>query len=187
MSQIPDLVRKLSGHQKEELYALMGTVSEVDEQALTCTVTPLNDKAPVMNVPLQGVVVAGGWVLIPKDGSKVLIVFTGKKFASVVATPEVEKALLYGERTEIGGADGEPLVLGETLNATLGKYLDELNAALAALQQFASTQAAASVGTLAPLAAGFTALVTSMAQAQTKVEAIRPELPEHLSETVTTI
>jgi hypothetical protein len=169
------------------MFAVMATVSEVDDMTLTCTLSPLDGRADIFDVPMQGVAIGQGWVLVPKVGSKVLAVFTSPKSASIVTTPEVEMALLHAGLVELGGEDGEPVVLGESLNETLDALFGQLDQFFTDLKIFGTNQAALCTGPLAPLASGFTNLFANTSNVQLRVDQIRSVLDDHLSEKVTTI
>lgn len=185
MSQIADIVRKIIG--ERDNFAFMAKVSEVDVHNLTCTLSPLDGKADFVEVPLQGVAVLSGWVLVPKVGSNVLAVMTSPKSASIVTTPDIETAKLYATSFELGGSEGEPVVLGDSLNETLDALFGQLDVFLGDIQSFATTQSAASVGPLAPLAAGFTTLNVQASLVKTRLDQIRAVLEDHLSEKVTSV
>lgn len=71
------------------------------------------------------------------------------------------------------GSD-EPAVLGTKNETVLNDMLAQLKQAVTDLTTFATTQTGASVGVLAPLAAGFTALGTAMALITTALNLIDP-------------
>jgi hypothetical protein len=87
----------------EELYSVVGKVSEIDEAARTCTVTPI-EGAPIFDVRLQAWIDnEKGFVHIPSDGSEVIVTFINKDTGFVASMSEVAKIVFIledGERME---------------------------------------------------------------------------------------
>lgn len=183
---IGDYIRQIVGEQP--LQAFTATVSEVDSAALTCTLQPVDGSAAFYDSPLQVVTgVQEGWVMIPRNGSYVLGIMTSKNTASVFSTQDVEKALLYADRVHIGGPEGSAAVLGEQLNENLEQLINAVKDIATELAQLATVQAAASVGPLAALAPGFSALLESATTLSVQLEALKPGLNDHISQKVTVI
>lgn len=185
MSQIKEAIQKITDT-RDELYSLVCTVDAVDESARTCDVSPIDGHAPIYGVRLQGAIGDDtGVVCIPKTGSVVICTFLGKTSAYVALVSEVDRILLHAPDVSIGGNNGEKAVLGETLNDNLAELNGNLGDLLTHLSTFATTQAAASLGALAPLAAGYSALLVAITTLQATVATWEAKLQQHLSTTTT--
>ena len=80
---------------KEKVYAKTGVVSNVNESARLCDVTP-NDGSPIVyNVRLQVVKDATtGFVQIPKSGTECVITFINRSTAVLVSCKEITKLIV---------------------------------------------------------------------------------------------
>jgi hypothetical protein len=85
----------------DEVYAKVCEVLEVNQTEKTVDVKPMDDTAEIFNVRLQAESEKGGFVLFPKKGSAVLVVFINKNSAAVVNTSEIEKLELVIENSEL--------------------------------------------------------------------------------------
>lgn len=94
MAEIKDLIKQL-GQSKEEIYSLVCTVYEIDEEKRVISVKPNNGSADVFDVRLQTVVSSGlGLVCFPKNNSEVMITFVSKEIAYVSLFSVIEKIQL---------------------------------------------------------------------------------------------
>lgn len=81
---------------KEKIYSKAGVVSNVNSTTKLCYVTP-NDGSPmVYNVRLQAVKDASntGVVILPKDGTNVIITYINRTVAFVSQCEEVDKLII---------------------------------------------------------------------------------------------
>lgn len=91
---IKELIGKLS-ERGEQVYSLPGKVISVDESERTCDVKPSNGDAEILGVRLQANIdLEHGWVLIPKEGSDVIVTFLSEETGFVSVATEVEKITL---------------------------------------------------------------------------------------------
>lgn len=94
MAEIKDLIKQL-GQSKEEIYSLVCTVYEIDEEKRVISVKPNNGSADVFDVRLQTVVSSGlGLVCFPENDSEVMITFVSKEIAYVSLFSVIEKIQL---------------------------------------------------------------------------------------------
>lgn len=76
----------------EEVYSVVGTVKNIDEQAKTCTVTPVSEDADLLQVRLQAAIAGqAGLLVIPKIGSQVVVTFLNQVTGYVALTSEVDR------------------------------------------------------------------------------------------------
>lgn len=94
MAELKDILKQLL-KDNEEIYSIVGTVEEVNEDKRVCKIKPIDDSAELFNVRLQTKVSSSiGLVLFPKQGSQVTVTFMSKELAFVSQTDEIEKILL---------------------------------------------------------------------------------------------
>jgi hypothetical protein len=94
MAEIADILKQL-GKNNEEIYSVVCTVTEIDEQKRVISVKPNNNSAEVFDVRLQTVVSGAlGLVYFPKMSSEVIITFLSKELAYVALYSEIEKVQL---------------------------------------------------------------------------------------------
>lgn len=94
MAEIADILKQL-GKNNEEIYSVVCTVIEIDEQKRVISVKPNNNSAEVFDVRLQTVVSGAlGLVYFPKMSSEVIITFLSKELAYVALYSEIEKVQL---------------------------------------------------------------------------------------------
>lgn len=185
MSDIKTAIERLAST-RDEVYSLVCVVDQVNVTERSVDVTPSNGEAPIYSVRLQSLMSQErGVVAIPKKGSYVVVTFLARNDAYVAICEEVEQVLIYADDIQLGGDQGEKAVLGETLNDNLAELNGNLGDLLTHLSTFASTQAAASIGALAPLAAGYSALLTTITTLQATVATWEAKLQQHLSTTTT--
>ena len=116
----------------DEVYAKVCEVLEVNEAEKTVDVKPIDGTAGIFNVRLQAESGAVGFVLIPKVGSMVLVVFLNKNNAAVVNTSEIEQLDLVIDGVEFQ-IDKEGFLLKKE-NETLKKLMSDLIIAIKALK-----------------------------------------------------
>lgn len=160
------------------VYSIQGTVIEVDEAQRTCTVRPVNGDADLYDVRLQATpgVNNVGMLAIPKVNSFVIVTMLNEATGIVSMFSEVERVDLVGSEENL-----QPLVKGESLNDNLDDLTDKIADLANDLATFASTQAAASTGALAPLAPGFTTLVTAASALAAAATALKANYANHIS------
>lgn len=101
MSNLVDILRQLL-KDNEEVYSVVGIVTEIDETKRVCTVQPVDDSAELFDVRLQTSVGGEiGLVLFPKIESEVTVTFLSKELAYIAQTTEIEKIILKIEGLEI--------------------------------------------------------------------------------------
>ncbi|QHB38554.1 structural protein [Flavobacterium phage vB_FspM_lotta8-2] len=94
MAEIADILKQL-GKNNEEIYSVVCTVTEIDEEKRIISVKPNNNSAEVFDVRLQTVVSGAlGLVYFPKMSSEVIITFLSKELAYVALYSEIEKVQL---------------------------------------------------------------------------------------------
>src|SRR3972149_10340426 len=100
---INDTFRALIANEikKREIYSKVGVVSEIDESARTCTVTPVDGTAKMYDVRLQSNISGSvGLVQIPQNGSNVVISYFSKNTAYVSLYTEIAKILIDTDLVE---------------------------------------------------------------------------------------
>lgn len=106
----------------EELYSIIATVDEVDEDARTCACTPIDGAAQLFNVNLQaGKEAQTGLVQFPSINSQVVVTFLSKDTAFVSLCVEVDKVLLDCDEITLNGGDNGGLIVIQSL-------VDKINA-----------------------------------------------------------
>lgn len=167
---------------------LPATIVDVDEANATCTVKDPSG-LEIYDVRLRAAVDGqeSSIVVFPAVNAKVLIgnIGASPNAYTVLQVAEAAKVWVLAPTVELGIVNGEKAVLGETLNATLGDLKDTLQDLANHLNTFASTQQAASVGTLAPLAAGYATLIGNLVNITGQLSDFATALPDHLAENVT--
>jgi len=110
----------------EEIYAIVGTASNINEDERTCDVTPVTENAEVLGVRLQASLdSAEGFVCIPKTDSIVIVTFLNKNTGFVSVCTEVEKVLIDTPETIFNGGDNGGLI---NINDLVSKINDVENA-----------------------------------------------------------
>jgi hypothetical protein len=97
-ADIRTAIRKLSGTDQEELYAIPGTVTAVNGK--TCNVAPLDESGDLLEMRLQADDVTG-LLITPKVGSLVFVTMMSKTDGFVSMFSAVEKVEING--SEFGG------------------------------------------------------------------------------------
>lgn len=122
---------------QEKIYSIIGTVSNIDEVKRICDVTPLGDEATRFDVRLQSAISKKvGIVLIPKDGSDVIISFMNKTQAFVSLTSTLEKILIDTDLVQFNGGDNKGLVNVVDLVSKLNTLENDLNTLKTALSSW---------------------------------------------------
>ena len=102
---------------RENFYSIEGKAVNVDEAARTCDLEPTEDIAPRAGIRLQAVIdETKGFVLIPKEGSFIVVSFFDRTTGFVSLTSEIEKI-----HFEAGGED---------LKLILNDLIKEIKAAI---------------------------------------------------------
>lgn len=185
MSQIKESIQRIAGG-RDEVYSLVCLVDQVNITERSVDVSPANGDAPIYSVRLQSLMgQERGVVVVPKKGSYVVVTFLARNDAYVALCEEVDQVLIYADDIQLGGDNGEKAVLGETLNDNLAELNGNLSDLLTHLTTYATAQAAASIGALAPLAPGYSALLTAITTLQATVASWEAKLQQHLSTTTT--
>jgi hypothetical protein len=92
--ELKDILKKLHEN-KEEIYSVLCSVIEVDQDQRTIHAKPLNGSAEIFDVRLQSMISGAiGLVTFPKIGSDVIVSFISKEVAYVALNSEIEKIKL---------------------------------------------------------------------------------------------
>lgn len=127
-------IREIS-QRADEVYSVVGKVTEVDEGARTCSVEPLNGDAELLDVRLQAEQSRGvGPVLIPAVGSWVVVTFLSKETGYVAQFSQVEKVLCV-----VDGATVEFTKKGVSLVSDSASFADQVAALLDTLDGLINT------------------------------------------------
>lgn len=87
--------------ERENFYSIVGKAVNVDEDERTCDLEPIEEEAPRAGIRLQSVIgETKGVVLIPKEGSFIVVDFFDRTTGFVSLTSEIEKI-----HFEAGGED----------------------------------------------------------------------------------
>ena len=106
----------------EEIYSLIATVTEVDENKRTIDAKPIDGSAEIFDVRLQAAESgATGFVQIPENGSEVVITFLSKDTAFVSLCTSVTKLLVDSEEMTINGGNNGGLI-------NISSLVDKINA-----------------------------------------------------------
>lgn len=117
--------RKLS---RFEIYSIVGTVSNVNESARTCDVTPIKKGGIIYDVRLQSVLNSTkGIVQIPKDASKVIVTFLSKNNGFVSLCEDVDKILINTDLVKFNGGINGELINIDSLTNDLNQLVSEVN------------------------------------------------------------
>ena len=87
---------------KESLYLKIGTVSEINQDEFTFTFTPLDNTSAVLDVRMKTISdnVLESFIIVPKDGSKVVVGFHSNTVAQCLIVQESDKILINTEAIE---------------------------------------------------------------------------------------
>jgi len=112
----------------------VGTVKNVDETERKCDVEPIGDDGDRFDVRLQGAFgLNTGLVIIPKDGSVVVVTFINRTAAFVSMFTEVDKVLLDTDLFQMNGGSNGGLINVEDLVTQMNKAQNDLNSLKTAL------------------------------------------------------
>jgi hypothetical protein len=131
--EIQDLIKQMT-QSKEEIYSVLCSVVEIDQEARTIHAKPLNGSAEIFDVRLQ-TMLSGvlGLVIWPKINSNVIVSFVSKEVAYIALNSEIEKTeLKIGEMTFFVDANNANLAVEnvqiDSTNATLNSDNVNVNA-----------------------------------------------------------
>ena len=136
MPELKEIVDELIGNalKQEKIYSIIGKVSNVDEAKRICDVDPIGDEAKRFAVRLQSAISKKvGIVLIPKDGSDVIISFMNKTQAFVSLTSDLDKILIDTTLVQFNGGDNKGLVNVVDLTTQLNTIEKDINTLKTAL------------------------------------------------------
>lgn len=134
---ITDLIKQLA-QTGAELYAKVGKVEAVREEAVQIDVAPIDGTAMIYNVRLQADDAGFGLLRVPVVGSMVVVVFLSKHQAVLVNDSGLEKFRLLIKQTELvmdetkieQKIENTSLLLDQDkLRATAGDHVFEMDAA----------------------------------------------------------
>ena len=138
MTVIATAIKKLS-ETGDQVYSVVGTVTEVDELARVCTVKPLNDDADIFDVRLQAELDSeDGLVLVPAVESWVIVTFLGPNTGYIAATGKVDKLMwkVDGQQMEMS-KDGLKIFNEQTTyTEQMEAFIDTATALIDTLLQF---------------------------------------------------
>lgn len=113
---------------KENFYPIIGKAVNIDEEARTCDLEPIEDEAPRAGINLQSAQGGTtGMVVIPKEDSFIVVSFFDSTTGFVSLTSEVEKILIDTDLVEYNGGDNGGLVNIEDLVTEMNKAQNDLN------------------------------------------------------------
>ena len=145
---ISDLINKLI-ETNDEIFSTVGEVSEVDENARTCTITPANGTAKIVGCRLQsGIDSQSGFVMIPKEGTNAVATFINNQTAYVAMMDELEKIIVDTDLVQFNGGNNGGLI-------NIDPLVDKINAlenALNSLIQSYNTHIHNTTATIGPTA-----------------------------------
>lgn len=140
----------------DELYSIIATVDDVDEDARTCTCTPIDNAAQLFDVKLQaGNEATTGFVQIPTIDSQVVVTFLSKDTAFVSLCVEVDKVLLDCDEITFNGGDNGGLIIIQSLVDKINALEDAHNGLVKSFNTHihnttATISASAVVGVISP-------------------------------------
>lgn len=100
MGNLRDTLLQLVNN-NEELYSLIGEVTAIDMDAMTCDVRPLNGSADVFGVRMSADPDHRGLHLIPKQGSICVITFLSKDTAYLSLISDLDQLMVDIEDTSL--------------------------------------------------------------------------------------
>jgi hypothetical protein len=178
---VADAIRTIA-KPADEVYSVVGVVIDVNADARTCDVRPSNGMADIFDVRIQAAPMGDeGLIYTPKVGSVVIVTFLNRHTGYVSASSELNDWYLICDDIRLGDETGENAVKGETLNQRLSEMITQHRDMVQALLQYCTTQQAASIGALAPLAPGYAALIAALSPMLGNLQSIETALENHLS------
>lgn len=151
------------------------------------------DDNEYLDVRLNATPEKTGLIVVPKVGASVIILGLGNEQEYLmIHAGEIEKVVFHVQNSteveiddsiiRLGSNEVEKAVLGESLNSNLNDLFGQLDKLLTNLQNFSTTQTAATAsGPTAPLNAGFTTLTPQIAAVKGQLNTIKTALNDHLS------
>ncbi len=113
---------------RENFYSILGKAVNVDEDARTCDLEPIEANAPRAGIRLQAAESGTtGIVLIPKEGSFIVASFFDKTTGFVSLTSELEKILIDTDLVQYNGGDNGGLINIDDLVTQMNKAQNDLN------------------------------------------------------------
>jgi len=122
----------------EEIYSVIGVVSNIDIDKRTCTVSPVNGNADILEVRLQSVESgSNGIVVVPENGTEVVATFINKEQAFISLCSGVSQVVADIDDAAIVAKDGLTIA-SETndLSQTLNSFIDLMDKTLDNLINF---------------------------------------------------
>lgn len=88
---------------KESLYLKIGSVSEINTDEHTFTFTPLDETSAVLNVRMKTIADSSpeSFVIVPKDGSQVVVGFHSNEVAQCIVVQESSHVLINSENKTV--------------------------------------------------------------------------------------
>lgn len=119
---------------RENFYSVLGKAVNVDEDARTCDLEPIEANAPRAGIRLQAAESGTtGIVLIPKEGSFIVVSFFDKTTGFVSLTSELEKILIDTDLVQYNGGTNGGLINIDDLVTQMNKAQNDLNSLKTAL------------------------------------------------------
>ena len=119
---------------RENFYSVLGKAVNVDEDARTCDLEPIEANAPRAGIRLQAAESGTtGIVLIPKEGSFIVASFFDRTTGFVSLTSELEKILIDTDLVQYNGGTNGGLININDLVSQLNKTENDLNSLKSAL------------------------------------------------------
>lgn len=113
---------------KERFYSLIGKAVNVDEDKRVCDFEPIDDLATREGVRLQSVISESkGFVLIPKEGSNIVVSFFDSSLGFVSLTSELNKIIWDVDLTQINGGKNGGLINIQPLIDKINQLENALN------------------------------------------------------------
>lgn len=158
----------------DELYSVVGEVTEVDEAARVCTVRPLNGDADLLDIRLQAQEKGeDGFVLIPAVGSWAVVTFLSKETGYVAKCSTVDKVIWTVDKQQFEFTkDGMSLKNDQAAFASeVEKMMDTLDALIQTLTEFqVSTNMGPSIVVMPQIITKLTQHKTDFAQVKTNLK-----------------
>ena len=119
---------------RENFYSVLGKAVNVDEDARTCDLEPIEANAPRAGIRLQAAESGTtGIVLIPKEGSFIVASFFDRTTGFVSLTSELEKILIDTDLVKYNGGTNGGLITINDLVSQLNKTENDINSLKSAL------------------------------------------------------
>jgi len=113
---------------RENFYSIIGKAVNVNEDTRTCDLEPIEDEAPRAGMRLQSAESGTtGMVIIPKEGSFIVVSFFDRTTGFVSLTSEVEKILIDTDLVQYNGGDNGGLINISDLVGKLNALESEIN------------------------------------------------------------